>query len=210
MRAWIRGHSKGPRAYVKDDNYQGSYLAEAVVRSLVPAPSSVLMVSAPGLLLSASLYFLLIGFGIYLGFMSTRVLDDLAGPDDNRDVFIIYLVSLIFCFGLCSIPDAAHDTQESDTVRGTILDNSKNLATRYEMSERKHKETEHNLKSEQRGKGRRQEMENIILGLERTRETDGKRLLTQIDLSMEILKELRETNAMMKKRNIAITQEDSY
>ena len=213
MRAWIRGHSKGPHAYVKDDDYQASYLAEAVVRSLVPAPSSVLMVSAPGLLLSASLYFLLIGFGVYLGFMWTRTLDDLAGPDDNRDVFIIYLVSLILCFGLCFMPDAAHDTQESDTVGGTIRDNLSKFVTRYYMSERRHKERskemENKNESEQRGKERRQEME-YILRLERTRETDGKRLSMQIDLSREILKELRETNALMKLKNNATTQEDSY
>ena len=199
MRAWIRGHSKGPRAYIKDDNYQGPYLAEAVVRSLVPAPSSVLIASAPGMLLSASLYFLLIGFGVYLGFMWTRALDDLAGPDDNRDVFIIYLVSLIFCFGLCSIPDSAHDTQETDTVRGTILENSKNLVTRYEMSERRHKERskeiEDNLKSERRRTERRGHMLEPSM---------------QIDLLMEILKELKETKALMKLRTIATTQEDSY
>ena len=199
MRAWIRGHSKGPRAYIEDDNYQGPYLAEAVVRSLVPAPSSVLIASAPGLLLSASLYFLLIGFGVYLGFMWTRALDDLAGPDDNRDVFIIYLISLIFCFGLCSIPDAAHDTQETDTVRGTILENSKNLVTRYEMSERRHKERskeiEDNLKSERRRTERRGHMLEPSM---------------QIDLLMEILKELKETNALMKLRTIATTQEDGY
>lgn len=107
---------------MENDN-QGPDFAKPVVRSLVPAPSAVLMVSAPGLLLSASLYFLLIAFGVYLGFMWTRALDDLAGPDDNRDVFIIYLVSLTFCYGLYSMPDAAHDIQETDTVGGIIQDN---------------------------------------------------------------------------------------
>ena len=32
----------------------------------------------------------------------------------------------------------------------------------------------------------------------------------QIDLLMEILKELKETNELMKLRTIATTQEDSY
>ena len=152
----------------------------------MPAPSSVLTVSAPGLLLAASLCFLLIGFGVYLGFMWTRALDDLAGPDDNRDVFIIYLVSLIFCYGLCSSSDAVHERQATDTVRGTIKDSLTKLRTRLKILRR-----------------RRQE---------RRKETEESRqlLLMQKDLATEILKELKETNAMMKPRKIATKQEDSH
>ena len=140
MRTWIRGHNKAPHDFIKQDNDQERNLAKLLVRSLVPAPSSVLTVSAPGLLLSASLYFLLIGFGVYLGFMWTRALDDLAGPDDNRDVFIIYLVSLIFCYGLYSMSEAAHNRLAIDTVGGTIQDNLTKLVTGYDMSERRYKE----------------------------------------------------------------------
>ena len=39
---------------------------------------------------------------------------------------------------------------------------------------------------------------------------DGFRPVMQIDLLIEILKDLKETNALMKLRNIATTQEDSY
>ena len=111
-------------------------LAKQLLRSLAPAPSSVVTVSAPGLLLSASLCFLLIGFGIYLGFMWTRTLDDLAGPNDNRDVFIVYIVSLVFCYGLCSMSDAAHERQANDTVGGTMRNSLTKLVLRYDMSER--------------------------------------------------------------------------
>ena len=50
---------------------------------------------------------------------------------------------------------------------------------------------------------------------ERRRETrrehmDGFQPMMQIDLLIEILKDLKETNALMKLRNIATTQEDSY
>lgn len=135
LRAWIRGHSKSFDDYIREDGVQGSKLAQLLVRSLIPAPSSVLIASAPGVLLSASLYFLIIGFGIYLGFMWTRTLDDLAGPDDYRDVFIVYLVSLSFCYGLYSMSDAAHNRRLTDTVRGTIQNSLKNPITRLEMSE---------------------------------------------------------------------------
>ena len=134
MRAWIRGHSKGPYDYIREN---GPNLAEQLVRSLAPAPSSVVTVSAPGLLLSASLCFLLTGFGIYLGFMWTRTLDDLAGPDDNRDVFIIYIISLVFCYGLCSMSDAAHDRQANDTVGGTMRYSLTKLVFRHDMPWRK-------------------------------------------------------------------------
>ena len=39
---------------------------------------------------------------------------------------------------------------------------------------------------------------------------DGFRPVMQIDLLMETLKELKETNASMKPSNVATTQEDSY
>ena len=129
MRVWISGHSKGPYDYIREIT---PLPAKQLVRSLAPAPSSVLTVSAPGMLLSASLCFLLIGFGIYLGFMWTRTLDDLAGPDDNRDVFIVYIVSLVFCYGLCSMSDAAHDRQVNDTVGGKMQNSLERLEIRYD------------------------------------------------------------------------------
>lgn len=208
MRAWIRGHSKGPHYYIRENEHHGPNLAKLLVRSLAPAPSSVLTVSAPGLLLSASLCFLLVGFGVYLGFMWTRALDDLAGSNDNREVFIIYVVSLIFCYGLCSMSDAAHDRQATDTVGRTIQKTLTKLVTRYEMSERRREEsrqlTESNLKFEQWRNERRDRIGGEHL--------DGsqQRLLMQIDLSTQILKELKETNALMKLRTIATTQEASY
>ena len=207
MRAWIRGDSKEPHDYIMENDYARPNFAKDLVRSLAPAPSSVLTVSATGLLLSASLCFLLIGFGVYLGFMWTRALDDLAGPDDNREVFIIYIVSLIFCYGLYSMSDAAHDGKATDTVGRTIQGNFTKLVTRYKVSERRHEErrqlTESNLKSEQRQNRRRVNMEEVVM--------DGsQQRLMQIDLLMEMLKELKETNALMKLRTIATTQEASY
>ena len=208
MRAWIRGDSKGPHDYIRENDYARPNLARDLVRSFAPDPSSVLTVSAPGLLLSASLYFLLIGFGVYLGFMWTRALDDLAGPDDNREVFIIYVVSLIFCYGLYSMSDAAHDRKGTDTVGRTIRRNFTKLVTTYEVSERRHEEkkqlTQSNLRSEQWHHERRVRMEEDDM------DSSQQRLMMQIDLSMEILKELKETNALIKLRDIATTQEASY
>jgi ankyrin repeat protein len=147
-------------------------LPKLLVESLVPAPSSVLAVSAPGLLLAASLCFLLVGFGIYLGFIWTRKLDDLAGPHDSRDVFIIYLVSLLFCYCLFTASDTAHYQQATDSVRGTIRDNLGNLDTRLRMSERGY--TQRSKATEER----------------------QKLMLEQLDLSRQILNQL-ETQTLL-------------
>ncbi len=82
--------------------------------------------------------------------------------------------------------DAAHDRQVTDTVRGTIQDSLTKFQTRLEMSERRRKE--------------------------RSEETEEKKqlLLMQIDLSTKILEELKETNAMMKLRNITPILEDIH
>jgi hypothetical protein len=52
------------------------------------------------MLLSFSLHSFLIGLGIYLGFVWTRNLDDEAGRNGSRAVFITYIVGLAFCYGL--------------------------------------------------------------------------------------------------------------
>ena len=175
LRAWIRGRSKEFDDYIRETDEHPFNVTKLLIRSLVPAPSSVLMMSAPGVLLSASLYFLLIGFGIYLGFMWTRNLDDLAGPKDSRDVFIVYLVSLSFCYGLYSISDAAHDRQVSDTVRETVQHSLLNSIKGFEIS-----------------KGRREEKRKPTEGIKQ-------RLLLeqQAFLSRQMLDQLKETQALM-------------
>jgi hypothetical protein len=59
-----------------------------------PSVASVVTLSAPQGLLSASLGSLLIGLGVYLGSTWIRNLDDLAGSNDSKRVFIMYIVGL--------------------------------------------------------------------------------------------------------------------
>lgn len=66
----------------------------------LPSPAAVLTISAPNMLLAASLNSLLIGLGIYLAYVWTRNLDTDAGPDASRAVFITYMVSLSICYGI--------------------------------------------------------------------------------------------------------------
>jgi Na+-transporting NADH:ubiquinone oxidoreductase subunit NqrE len=66
----------------------------------LPSPAAVLTISAPNMLLAASLNSLLIGLGIYLAYVWTRNLDTAAGADASRAVFITYVVSLSICYGI--------------------------------------------------------------------------------------------------------------
>ncbi len=68
-----------------------------------PAVSSILTVSAPVMLLSASLNSFLAGFGVYLGLSWTQNSNDSANADDNRNVFLIYIVGLGVCYGIYAI-----------------------------------------------------------------------------------------------------------
>ncbi|KAK3387815.1 hypothetical protein B0H63DRAFT_165432 [Podospora didyma] len=103
-------------------------VAADILASLLPSPASTLTVSAPSALLSSSLLFLFIGFGIFLGFTWDRGLDASASPDDSRDVFILYIVSLVLCFVLYAASDTgANDRAAVTTVRDVVARNLRGL-----------------------------------------------------------------------------------
>jgi hypothetical protein len=119
IKAWIRNESD-PRKHNllnvrissfgnKDDEF-------------LPSAASVLTISSPNILLSASLNAFLIGLGVYLGFIWTRNLDASAGPHGSCDVFITYVISLGVCYGIYSLSGVvvAHQIyiSESDLIQG--------------------------------------------------------------------------------------------
>jgi hypothetical protein len=67
---------------------------------LMPSPAAVLTVSAPNMLLSASLNSFLLGLGTYLAYVWTRHLDTTAGTNDSLAIFISYVASLTACYGI--------------------------------------------------------------------------------------------------------------
>lgn len=137
IRAWIRGSDKKFLDIIYEE------IGISMLRLLTPALSSVLIVSAPGLLLSAAILFLLLGFGIYLGFVWTRALDTDAGRGDSRDVFIVYLVVLVVCYVVYTLFDIVHDRKIDVTVRGTIVRTLKELQTEWpKFLERNRREQE--------------------------------------------------------------------
>jgi hypothetical protein len=66
----------------------------------MPSPAAVLTVSAPNMLLSASLNSFLLGLGTYLAYVWTRHLDTTAGTNDSLAIFITYVASLTACYGI--------------------------------------------------------------------------------------------------------------
>ena len=97
------------------------YIKEAIIRQcFLPSIASVITISAPQMLLSSSLFALLIGFGIYIGFTWTKDLDIDAGRDDSRNVFITYATTLGVSLAVYSISMLI---QERDTrVESEILE----------------------------------------------------------------------------------------
>jgi hypothetical protein len=95
-----------------------------------PSVASVITISAPQILLSASLLTLLLGLGMYLGFVWTRHLDIDAGKDGSRNVLIFYLISLTLCFVVYSISGLIQD-DDTRTERMTLLEYTRDFVEKY-------------------------------------------------------------------------------
>ncbi|KAF3212399.1 hypothetical protein TWF106_009770 [Orbilia oligospora] len=65
--------------------------------TIMPALTSLISLSAPSMLLSMSLFTFLTGIGIYLGFLYTKNVDSSSMVDDNRNVFVVYIIALGVC-----------------------------------------------------------------------------------------------------------------
>ena len=138
LRAWISGYRGDPRSrfllVLRAPEGEKQMARDQLLASLIPAPVSTLAVSAPAILLSSSLLFLFVGFGVFFGFIWERALDVSAGPDDSRDVFVVYMVSLGVCgFLFASSTTVSHDRTASSTVRGTVGRNIKQAAARKKL-----------------------------------------------------------------------------
>ncbi|OAG14452.1 hypothetical protein CC77DRAFT_1054904 [Alternaria alternata] len=87
-----------------------------LLQQFLPSAASVLTVSAPNMLLSASLNAFLVGLGVYFGYVWTRNLDESAGSSASRAVFIVYVIGLALCYVIYAMSDlvAADQSQISE------------------------------------------------------------------------------------------------
>lgn len=124
LRRWIRNteaaDNDGLYLWLKlngeaDDNVP----SETVLDGLAPAPTAVITVSAPSLLLSSSLLLLLAGMGVFLGFVWTRDLDADASAGDSRAVFTAYIAVTAFSLGMTGVFSLGKDPIPA---RSVILD----------------------------------------------------------------------------------------
>ncbi|KAF7679590.1 hypothetical protein GT037_003338 [Alternaria burnsii] len=95
---------------------------ESSLQLFMPSAASVLTVSAPNMLLSASLNAFLVGLGVYFGYVWKRNLDENAGPSASRAVFIVYVIGLALCYGIYALSSLVAADQsyisEWDVLRG--------------------------------------------------------------------------------------------
>ncbi|KAH8593000.1 hypothetical protein B0O99DRAFT_516762 [Bisporella sp. PMI_857] len=139
VRQWIRGETSdlekdrrmrflyGPRQSPSDPaefeprSLDRLYMKQAIIRQcFLPGVASVVSISAPQMLLSASLGALLIGLGIYIGVTWIRDLDVEAGVHDSRNVFITYITTLSVCILVYSISTLIQDND--DVTEDMIID----------------------------------------------------------------------------------------
>lgn len=71
--------------------------------SRTPSFSSVLIISSSKVLLDFALITYIVGLGIYLGFVWKVNLDVHTNQDDSRNIFIVFLICFIVCYGIYSI-----------------------------------------------------------------------------------------------------------
>jgi hypothetical protein len=116
-----RIHPCDPQAF--DAKFSGvTTLKRDLMRHcFTPSVASVVTLSAPQGLLSASLGSLLIALGVYLGSTWIRNLDDLAGGNESRNVFIMYLVGLSISVLVFSISRLIQD-EDKRTETGIVGD----------------------------------------------------------------------------------------
>lgn len=100
----------------------GEHLTPKIImeQCFTPSISSVITISAPQILLSTSLLSLLLGLGMYFGFVWTRRLDVDAGIDGSKNVLIFYVTALSVCFGIYSVSRLIQD-DEDRTERMILL-----------------------------------------------------------------------------------------
>ncbi|KAF2846728.1 hypothetical protein T440DRAFT_405063 [Plenodomus tracheiphilus IPT5] len=114
VRDWIKGKHR------KENSASSSESSK--YQDMLPSPASVLTVSAPNMLLSASLHSFLIGLGIYFGYTWTRNLDADAGVHGSRAVFITYLIGLIVCYGIFGLSSLVVAGQSYQSEKSLLHD----------------------------------------------------------------------------------------
>jgi hypothetical protein len=128
-----------PDKYVQEPLNIDNFEKDIIGSCFTPSEASVITISAPQMLLSASLLMLLIALGIYLGFLWTRRLDQSAGINDSRSVSITYVVGLAvsgFVYSISQLFQDLENRSERQIVEGYLKEyvrdeNNSNVVRRW-------------------------------------------------------------------------------
>ena len=134
----------------------GSPFTRPGLPAYVPGVASVVTVSAPELLLSASVIALLTGLGVYLTFIWQLGLDEDAGSKNSMSVFIFFIVSTTISFAIYSLSRAMQEvvieapTELLDRLKTDFEERLESLKARqrqqYERVHRQQSDTRHEEK----------------------------------------------------------------
>jgi hypothetical protein len=83
-----------------------------------PCVLAVLMISCPKQLLRYALPAYIVGLGVYLGSLWCYPPDTAAGRNDSRNIFIVFLISTLFCYlysQFAKMKDMGHRKREIDS-----------------------------------------------------------------------------------------------
>ncbi len=114
-----------PDDYAPDHSNIEEFKNNVIYHCFTPSVASVVTISAPQMLLSASLAMLLVALAIYFGFLWARNLDQTAGPNDSRNIFIMYIIGLTVSGIVYSISQLFQDDEkrsEHQIVEGYLHD----------------------------------------------------------------------------------------
>jgi hypothetical protein len=119
---WILGREydfrpSDPGDYVPDLSKIRDFKRDIIYHYFTPSVASVITISAPQIFLSSSLAMLLIALTIYFGFLWTRNLDQNAGPNNSRSIFIIYIIGLVVPVLVYSISQLFQDDEKRSEQR---------------------------------------------------------------------------------------------
>ena len=92
-----------------------------MLRSFTPSVAAVITISAPQMLLSASLFSLLIAIGAYFGLVWTQDVSHATGVAGNRNIFIFYLVGVVVGFAVYSVSGIIQNS-DARTERTIVQD----------------------------------------------------------------------------------------
>lgn len=148
VRGWIRGRLPAPKSHSLwqrkiSHRFRGdptdyrttasdpiSTSSEIMKQCFTPCVASVITMSAPQILLSASLLALLLALGMYFGFTWTRHLDVDTGEDGSRNVLIFYIISLTLCFVVYSVSRLIQD-DDTRTERMILSEYMNDFVAKY-------------------------------------------------------------------------------